>query len=726
MARTVKVGLDVDEKPYVRGVERAEKATDKLDDALDDVKGSARDTAAGMGKAKESIDDTGNSARSAGRALDGLTRDAAKLDRQIDDTTRGVRELARAIAATSDEAERAKLAEKLTVERGKLRQQVDLRKLIDFDDGAARKHGMRFGGRVAEGIVSGLSTAGGPISRALGNVFGTLPPQAQAAIGAGLVGAVATAAPLMAGVISGAVVGGVGIGGVLGGLAIAAGHADVQKAAKATGDTFMQVMQRSAVAFVPVTVDALGHIRAEVRDMGDDFERIFAGSARFVAPLTQGVTGFVRELLPGIEAAVDRGGPIIDEIASWGPKLGGLVSDVFTKFAGQAEEGASALAAFWTVMEAGIRLTANTIVGLTAVYGGMQVLSALLRGDIGKLLELATAEQRAKGAGDELAGGLQGIIDGFKGTGSAVASVNGEFRTLSDLVDEIVNKNLSLAEAQLRLKEAVNQAAEAVDGKRAVSDAEQGSLIGLARALNDTTTAMDETGVSADEAAAAHGRNRKQLYDAAIAAGYTEQKAWELADQWLKVPKNVKTTAKADTAAALSAMQQLKQYKIPDKTFYINGMYRELRISGEGSAGGFANRWGGVYEHAQDGLINLRQAGVYSPMGPARYAFAEPATGGEAFVPKNGDPERSLRILEKAADWYGASVVPQQTMPQRPMYVSGGGGGGTQTHRVVLQWPDGQMAGEIVYNGFTGSTKAYTGFRKAVTASGGNPRVLDR
>lgn len=73
------------------------------------------------------------------------------------------------------------------------------------------------------------------------------------------------------------------------------------------------------------------------------------------------------------------------------------------------------------------------------------------------------------------------------------------------------------------------------------------------------------------------------------------------------------------------------------------------RIGGE--------RWGGVYEHAQDGA--LRDAGLYSPMSPARYAFAEPATGGEAFIPKYGETRRSTGILAHAAGWYGMDVVPR-------------------------------------------------------------------
>lgn len=67
-------------------------------------------------------------------------------------------------------------------------------------------------------------------------------------------------------------------------------------------------------------------------------------------------------------------------------------------------------------------------------------------------------------------------------------------------------------------------------------------------------------------------------------------------------------------------------------------------------------RWGGITEHAQTGL--LREAQVFGA-GPTRYAFAEPATGGEAFVPRKGDYGRSMNILSRAAGWYGSEVVPR-------------------------------------------------------------------
>jgi hypothetical protein len=79
-----------------------------------------------------------------------------------------------------------------------------------------------------------------------------------------------------------------------------------------------------------------------------------------------------------------------------------------------------------------------------------------------------------------------------------------------------------------------------------------------------------------------------------------------------------------------------------------------------------AMRWGGVTYRAQTGLLN---ASVYSTQNPARYAFAEPATGGEAFIPRRGNRARSLKILDEAASWYGADVT-TQWRGQRPVPVA--------------------------------------------------------
>jgi TP901 family phage tail tape measure protein len=71
--------------------------------------------------------------------------------------------------------------------------------------------------------------------------------------------------------------------------------------------------------------------------------------------------------------------------------------------------------------------------------------------------------------------------------------------------------------------------------------------------------------------------------------------------------------------------------------------------------GGFGNRMGGLYEHAAVGT--LRDAALYSPVNPGRYMIAEPATHGEAFIPKSGNLSRSRAIADYVVgNWLGGST----------------------------------------------------------------------
>lgn len=84
-------------------------------------------------------------------------------------------------------------------------------------------------------------------------------------------------------------------------------------------------------------------------------------------------------------------------------------------------------------------------------------------------------------------------------------------------------------------------------------------------------------------------------------------------------------------------------------------------------------RWGAIVEdgviHAQSG--HSWQAGIMHS--PTIFA-GERETGGEAFIPRLGNRARSLGILEEAASWYGARLVPQGVVA--PVMSAGGGNTG--------------------------------------------------
>lgn len=68
------------------------------------------------------------------------------------------------------------------------------------------------------------------------------------------------------------------------------------------------------------------------------------------------------------------------------------------------------------------------------------------------------------------------------------------------------------------------------------------------------------------------------------------------------------------------------------------------------------NLRGGVYM-AAGGLASLDKAAVFPGTGATMYGFAEPQTGGELFVPRNGDRQRGRDLLSVGAGWYGGRFV---------------------------------------------------------------------
>ena len=84
-----------------------------------------------------------------------------------------------------------------------------------------------------------------------------------------------------------------------------------------------------------------------------------------------------------------------------------------------------------------------------------------------------------------------------------------------------------------------------------------------------------------------------------------------------------------------------------------------------GALPGTRARWGNVfgydYAYARAGVTPAHiQVGQ-------RIKYAEPETGGEAFIPRLGDRRRSLAILQEAASWYGHQLSPG------PMPMANGG-----------------------------------------------------
>ncbi|MBO0863441.1 MAG: phage tail tape measure protein, partial [Mycobacterium sp.] len=118
-------------------------------------------------------------------------------------------------------------------------------------------------------------------------------------------------------------------------------------------------------------------------------------------------------------------------------------------------------------------------------------------------------------------------------------------------------------------------------------------------------------------------------------------------------PPDKHLKANADTSKANKDLDDLDRKKVKDKGFSISGVWGGIKDKAGKvlSAINPFDRWGSIHTYQAGGLTAHIATGQM-------FGYGEPATGGEALVPRLGDPARSLAILETAAGWYGHQVVP--------------------------------------------------------------------
>lgn len=271
--------------------------------------------------------------------------------------------------------------------------------------------------------------------------------------------------------------------------------------------------------------------------------------------------------------------------------------------------------------------------------------------------------------------------------------VDKQITALQKLADQLQAQTdpvFALIKAQKDMRDAQTEYNKAVAEHGRKSQEAKDASLGLAEASVRLTDAVAKT------AGTFNGQLTPELYAALQAAGLTDRQIRDI-EQSFKGAAAAGNAFAGDYEVRVRAEQLdaaiAKARRLRD---LLGSFAAAANVNGEYVSG---RRWGGVTEHARDGL--LRQAKVYSAVSSgARYAFAEPATRGEAFIPKNGDRQRSLGIVDTAARWYGHTIAP----------MGGRGGGGVQT--IIHKH---EHTTHLVVSG----REMMSGFRREIYLSGG-------
>lgn len=279
---------------------------------------------------------------------------------------------------------------------------------------------------------------------------------------------------------------------------------------------------------------------------------------------------------------------------------------------------------------------------------------------IGMLPKYADATKGAKTANAGLSSGfadaqtkaviLAGTLEGAADAGQKLTDV---WKELNGALLGLDKAELAVIDKVDAIKKSFKENGNSVDGNTEAALKNRIAIGEMAQASAEAAQAKYQESGSVAEASKVYDDHIKQLRGVLQAAGLLPAQIDAIIGHYATMPASVTTVVKVrDEALGPITELQRRINELPG--------YREIHIHtiltrAEKNDYNNPQRWGGITTHAATGA--LRDAAVF-PGGPTRYAFAEPETGGEAFIPRKGNYGRSMDILNRAAAWYGAHVLP--------------------------------------------------------------------
>src|SRR5690606_16733343 len=321
--------------------------------------------------------------------------------------------------------------------------------------------------------------------------------------------------------------------------------------------------------------------------------------------------------------------------------------------------------------------------------------------------EMADAMEGSGSAAGQAVDDLNDMGGALGLTGAAAEEAEELIGAFADAIDRLIGQAFDFEEASDALEQAIidagqhfsdqaenlGQAGLALDGNSQAALDNREVMRGLIEQGADVIRAAQAQGQSVGALNMIREAEKQKLRELAARYGLTEEQVEGYIAVLDAIPLGVGTTITADDRAS-GIIDRAKQ-----RLFGIDGMSASVRINirevwGRVESSIFG-RHGLVTAYGQGGVHEFAAGGItpaHIPTGD-RTRYAQPETGGEAFIPRRGNADRSRAILETAASWYGLAVGPA---PGPPMGSGGAGSsarsagsaGGTTIQQLVLNTPD--------------------------------------
>lgn len=205
----------------------------------------------------------------------------------------------------------------------------------DIGDSAGKKAGDKLGESTAKATKQRVSKEAPGLSKWIAlSVFGGLPAAAAAAGGA-----------------AAASIGGIGVAVIGTAALITSSNQAAQASYNRLFDTIVTGAKTAADPLADSLGDAADQMNRDVTMMGGSFQRLFASVEPGIDDLADGLTGLVRESLPGMIKAGEQSEVVFQGVASAAKSTGKGVSEFFTNTAQSAQASNAILQSFGRIVQ---------------------------------------------------------------------------------------------------------------------------------------------------------------------------------------------------------------------------------------------------------------------------------------------------------------------------------------------------------------------------------------
>jgi len=282
------------------------------------------------------------------------------------------------------------------------------------------------------------------------------------------------------------------------------------------------------------------------------------------------------------------------------------------------------------------------------------------------------AEEQLANQHGESADAIEEVAGGYEEATSALQEyarqLQAQFDPIFGLVDALhqqAEANTRVEEAQQALNDAIAQygaeSPEAAAAQRDL-DAAQRNAAGAALDVYVATATLNDA-ISKNPSLL---ESSKEMLQTWVAQGLiTQETADAMAAQFDETAERARELGRTDPHISITANDAASAV-IEGVLSNINRIPQfvttTLELQRRGfTTSGLQQRWGGIVHSYADGGIHAHVAS------DEVVRYAEPETGGEAFIPRRGDRARSIAVLREAASWYGLALLPAGGIQPAPM-----------------------------------------------------------